>query len=266
MNKNIKILLATALVGTTTFGMIACGESSENEAKVVSDTKVEETIQESVEIEADENVTNKEVIKEDTDKEISETQVDKEEKPEVEKPEAEVEKPEVEKPEIEEEKPEEEKPEIEKPEEEKPAPEIEKPKPEPEKPEPEIEKPAPIISYTGYKADSTASYFENYTINVPEGRELTAQFVIDNLDKSIGVSRGTKVLGFEITEYNTGILNLSRAMYGNTGSSSTTGMFRTQGLLKTFKSAFKIDNLILQVEGEGYSDGHYEFGPFDPIS
>ncbi|MGL5068321.1 MAG: hypothetical protein ACRC6T_10985 [Sarcina sp.] len=60
------------------------------------------------------------------------------------------------------------------------------------------------------------------------------------------------------------ILNLSKGIHENKVGSGI-GSMRLEGIARTYMSAFSAKACIVQVEGEGYSDGHVMLGKFDAV-
>ena len=242
MKKNLRILIATICLGLgTTF--VGCAESKDK-VEIKVDNKVDVQVENKAESKEDdtennkvinsENINNqeKEDKKEQNKEEINKgndteknNELDKVDK----KEEAETEKTEQKNPE----------------------------KEESQKTE-QQEK-----SYKAYYIDSTASFLE-YKIIKGDKEILDPQTILNTVGKGLSIGPNTKVLSCTVTDYNTVILNLSKDIY-DTKVGSGVGAMRIEGIARTYISALGAKNCIIQVEGEGYSDGHTLLDKFETV-
>ena len=118
-------------------------------------------------------------------------------------------------------------------------------------------------SYKAYYIDSTASFLE-YKIIKGDKEILDPQTILNTVGKGLSIGPNTKVLSCTVTDYNTVILNLSKDIY-DTKVGSGVGAMRIEGIARTYISALGAKNCIIQVEGEGYSDGHTLLDKFETV-
>lgn len=132
---------------------------------------------------------------------------------------------------------------------------------------PEKEEPQKIEqeekSYKAYYIDSTASFLE-YKIIKGDKEILDPQTILNTVGKGLSIGPNTKVISCTVTDYNTVILNLSKEIY-DTKVGSGVGAMRIEGIARTYISALGAKNCIIQVEGEGYSDGHTLLDKFETV-
>lgn len=118
-------------------------------------------------------------------------------------------------------------------------------------------------SYKAYYIDDTASFL-NYKLIKGDKEILNPQNILDQIGNGLNISPNTKVLNCTITEYNTIILNLTKDIY-DIKVGSGVGAMRVEGIARTYISALGANNCIIQVEGEGYSDGHMMLDKYEAV-
>ncbi|MGL5822487.1 MAG: hypothetical protein ACRCYE_12850 [Sarcina sp.] len=121
------------------------------------------------------------------------------------------------------------------------------------------------VTFNSYTMDKTVSYLEKKQIKTTKDKLKDYNMPLNEIKKGLSIDSNTKVLSFERTGYNTGILNLSKDIYTSKLGSGT-GVLRLQGIAKTYMSAYGVDAIIVRVEGQGYSDGHVDLGKFDTVN
>lgn len=120
------------------------------------------------------------------------------------------------------------------------------------------------VVYKAYTMDSNLNKLESRNIKTTKGALKDYNAPLQNIKEGLAIDKNTKVLSFERTGYNTGILNISKDIYTNKVGSSIGGL-RLEGIAKTYMSAYGVDAVIVRVDGNGYSDGHIQYGKFDPV-
>ncbi|MGL4739451.1 MAG: hypothetical protein ACRC41_01390 [Sarcina sp.] len=120
------------------------------------------------------------------------------------------------------------------------------------------------VIYKAFTMDSDLNKLESREVKTTKGALKDFNAPLKNIKEGLGIDKNTKVLSFERTGYNTGILNLSKDIYTNKVGSSIGGL-RLEGIAKTYMSAYGVDAVVVRVDGNGYSDGHIQYGKFDPV-
>ena len=258
MNKNLRVLVAIALIGTS-LAFAGCSSDAKEE---VNNTQKQEVTQDIDKKEDKEDTNVKEDVKVEKKEEVKSDELTKEENKEdkpveeekksikpVEKSDELQEKPEAPEPEVE--KPEVEKPEVEKPEPPKPVePEIEKP--EPPKPEQET------IAYTISKYDAAADRVFTKTFEGPKEELQKPWSVFKNLKDFGSIVSDVSLINYTVNSNNIGVINVSSGIYAGLGSGVESMMI--EHLAKGFSAAFKTDGSIINVDGGAYATGHIELG------
>lgn len=127
-------------------------------------------------------------------------------------------------------------------------------KPSSEKPN--TEKPqAEQYSYDLYYLDETVSFLEKKTKSGDKEEILKPWSVFWQVQSNGQISKNTKVLTFEVNNNNIGVLDVSKEMYDEKLGSGIESLM-LESLAKTFMSAYKVDGLIVKVDGKLYSSGH----------
>ncbi|MGL4992361.1 MAG: hypothetical protein ACRC57_14575 [Sarcina sp.] len=122
-------------------------------------------------------------------------------------------------------------------------------KPNTEKPQTEQ------YSYDVYSLDETVSFLEKKTKSGDKEEILKPWSVFWQVQSNGQISKNAKVLTFEVNNNNIGVLDVSKEMYEEKLGSGVESLV-LESLAKTFMSAYKVDGLIVKVEGKLYSSGH----------
>lgn len=121
---------------------------------------------------------------------------------------------------------------------------------------PNTEKPqAEQYSYDVYYLDETVSFLEKKTKSGDKEEILKPWSVFWQVQSNGQISKNTKVLTFEVNNNNIGVLDVSKEMYDEKLGSGVESLM-LESLAKTFMSAYKVDGLIVKVDGKLYSSGH----------
>ena len=239
MNRNLKILVTTALIGSA-ISFVGCGSGDKEEVKNVEKSEIVQDIDEKKDMDEKGSNENAEDKSEHKDEGKEENQAAEVESVEETKSEVEIEKPPV----------------LEKPEVEKPKPEIPKPvEPEIEKPvKPEVEQ----ISYTISMYDAAPDIVRTKTITGSKEELQKPWSVFGNLKDFGSIVSNVSLISYSINSNNVGVINVSKEIYAGFGFGAESMMI--EHLAKGFASAFKTNGSIVNVEGGAYATGHMEFG------